>query len=177
MIKRIPRAKLSLLRPEVSDIDRDEQRIKFEEANKLSRKLDPGCKVSVWNPRQDSRGRWLVRTVEQQLGPNNYLVNVEGHFRYVHIDQMRWRDQQSVPETADVSVPEIEVEEIPVPVIPVKETGQVVEIQSTEHKDQGEETTLISKEMLSPPEYHEIETPRRYPKRQNRQPPARYREQ
>ena len=66
--------------------------------------------------------RWLVGTVEQQVGPTNYLVNVEGHSRYVHIDQMRWRDQRSVPETADVSVPEIEVEEISVPVIPVKET-------------------------------------------------------
>ena len=110
LIKRIPRTKLSLLRPEVSDIDRDEQRIKFEEATKRSRQLDPGCKVSVWNPRQDSWGRWLVGTVEQQLGPTNYLVNVEGHSRYVHIDQMRWIDQRSVPETADVSVPEIEVE-------------------------------------------------------------------
>ena len=119
LIKRIPRTKLSLLRPEVSDIDRDEQRIKFEEATKRSRQLDPGCKVSVWNPRQDSRGRWLVGTVDQQLGATNYLVNVEGHSRHVHIDQMRWRDQWSVPETADVSVPEIEVEEIPVPVIPV----------------------------------------------------------
>ena len=67
LIKRIPRTKLSLLRPEVSDIDRDEQRIKFEEATKRSRQLDPGCKVSVWNPRQDSRGRWMVGTVEQQL--------------------------------------------------------------------------------------------------------------
>ncbi|XP_062509042.1 uncharacterized protein K02A2.6-like [Corticium candelabrum] len=51
LIKRIPITKLSLLRPEVSDIDRDEQRIKFEEATKRSRQLDPGCKVSVWNPR------------------------------------------------------------------------------------------------------------------------------
>ena len=68
------------------------------------------------------------------------------------------------------------MEEIPVPVIPVKETGQVVEIQSTQHKDQDEESVLISKETLSLPEDHEIETPRRYPKRQNRQAPARYRE-
>ena len=67
------------------------------------------------------------------------------------------------------------MEEIPVPVIPVKETRQIV--QSTKHKNQDEESTLISKEMLSPPEDNEIETPRRYPKRQNRQPPARYREQ
>ena len=116
-------------------------------------------------------------TVEQQLGPTDYLVNVEGHSRYVHIDQMRWRDQRSIPETANVSVPEIEVEEIAAPVIPVKETVQVVEIQSNQHKNQDEQSTLISKKMLSPPEDHEIETPRRYPKRQNRQPPARYRKQ
>ena len=51
LIKRIPITKLSFLRPEVSDIDRDEQRIKFEEATKRSRQLDPGCKVGVWNPR------------------------------------------------------------------------------------------------------------------------------
>ena len=122
---------------------------------------------------------WCLNTNPITL---QFLPNLSSTLQPLYIllkKQQRWKwlDQRSVPETADVSVPEIEVEEIPVPIIPVKETGQVVEIQSTQHKDQDEETTLISKEMLSPPKDHEIETPIRYPKTQNRQPPARYREQ
>ena len=46
----------------------------------------------------------------QRLGPANYLVSVEGGTRYVHIDQMRERDERSFPEytwepTGDISVP------------------------------------------------------------------------
>ena len=54
--------------------------------------------MAVWNPRQDSRGRWLSGTVVQKLGPSNYLVNVNGQARYVHVDHILHRDIRSFPQ-------------------------------------------------------------------------------
>ncbi|XP_062513381.1 uncharacterized protein LOC134189156 [Corticium candelabrum] len=66
--------------------------------------------VSVANPRQDSRGKWLCGIIIQLLGPATYLVSVEGGTRYIHIDQLRQHDGRSFPEytwesTGDISVP------------------------------------------------------------------------
>ena len=54
--------------------------------------------MAVWNPRQDSRGRWLSGTIVQKLGPSNYLENVNGQARYVHVDHILHRDIGSFPQ-------------------------------------------------------------------------------
>ena len=54
--------------------------------------------MAVWNPRQDSRGRWLAGTIVQKLGLSNYLVNVNGQARYVHVDHILHRDIRSFPQ-------------------------------------------------------------------------------
>ena len=44
-----------------------------------------------------SRGQWLSGPVVQKLGPSNYLVNVNGQARYVHVDHILHRDIRSFP--------------------------------------------------------------------------------
>ena len=68
----------------------------YEKAIKQARELEPGSTVSIVNPRQDSWGKWLCGVVAQSLGPVNYLVRVGGGLRYVHIDQMRQRDEEAL---------------------------------------------------------------------------------
>ena len=88
LIKRQPRTRLSLVRPVAGQEIRDRQRADFNEAVANVREFEPGNGVSVWNPRKDGRNKWLPGTIVQRLGPTSYLVNVEEHVRYVHIDRL-----------------------------------------------------------------------------------------
>ena len=98
MLKRSPRTRLSLLRPEADSELREAQSQQYDTASGRVRQLEPGMTVSVANPRQDSRGKWLCGVIIQHLGPATCLVSVEGGTRYVHIDQLRERDGRSFPE-------------------------------------------------------------------------------
>ena len=110
MLKRSPRTRLSLLRPEADSESREAQSQQYDTASGRVLQLEPGMTVSVANPRQNSRGKWLCGVVIQRLGPATYLVSVEGGTRYVHIDQLRERDGRSFPEytwepTREISLP------------------------------------------------------------------------
>ena len=94
LMKRVLRTRLSLVKPTVGGEIRDRQESQTEAASR-NREMLPGESVAVWNPRQDSRGRWLSGTVVQKLGPSNYLVNVNGQARYVHVDHILHRDIRS----------------------------------------------------------------------------------
>ncbi|XP_062507248.1 uncharacterized protein K02A2.6-like [Corticium candelabrum] len=97
LMKRVLRTRLSLVKPTVGGEIRDRQESQTEAASR-NREILPGESVAVWNPRQDSRGRWLSVTVVQNLGPSNYLVNVNGQARYVHVDHILHRDIRSFPQ-------------------------------------------------------------------------------
>ena len=101
MLKRELRTGLTLLRPETGNNMRDLQTDQYEDATFRARDLEPGSTVSVWNPKQDSRGKWLRGTIVQKLGPTIFLVNVGGSTRYVHVDQLRSRDERSMPQVAE----------------------------------------------------------------------------
>ena len=87
MLKRNPRTRLSLLRPEANSELREAQSQQCDTASSRVRQLEPGRTVSVANPRQDSREKWLCGVIIQRLGPSTYLVSVEEGTEYVHIDQ------------------------------------------------------------------------------------------
>ena len=101
MLKRELRTRLTLLRPETGNNIRDLQTDQCEDATFRARDLEPGSTVSVWNPRQDSRGKWLGGIIVQKVGPTDYLVNVGGSTRYVHVDHRRSRDGRSMPQVAE----------------------------------------------------------------------------
>ena len=105
LMKRSLRTRLSLLKPEAGGKIQDHQREEFNQATTNVREMGPGDTVSVWNPRRDGRSKWLAGIVTQRLGPISYLVNVEGHVRYVHIDHLITRDatntQVILPEEPD----------------------------------------------------------------------------
>ena len=61
-MKRVLRTRLSLVRPTVGGEIQDRQESQTEAASR-NRETLPGESVAVWNPRRDSRGRWLSRTV------------------------------------------------------------------------------------------------------------------
>ena len=110
MLKRSPRTRLSILHPEADSELREAQSQQYGTASGRVRQLQPGMTVSVTNPRQDSRGKWLCGVIIQRLGPATYLVSVEGGPRYAHIDQLRERDGRTFSEytwepTGDISVP------------------------------------------------------------------------
>ena len=164
------------------------QREQYEKATAQARELEPGSTVSIVNPRQDSRGKWLYGVVAQRLGPANYLVRVEGGMRYVHIDQMRYRDERSamkpVMEPADIPTDHtrqpVAASDTSVGVHPSKEstpnstpvpttTGeaeQSTEISQPRSHTEGTEATATASSTME----------RRYPTRTNRQPPLRYRQ-
>ena len=167
MLKRELRTRLTLLRPETRNNIRDLQTDQYENATFQARDLEPGSTVSVWNPRQDSRGKWLGGTIVQKLGPTNYLVNVGGSTRYVHVDQLRSTDERSMPQVA-------ETEETPISVALDQDTQRdkaaVEENTTAELGESSQETLTTATAELSPG------AERRYPARSNRRPPARYRQ-
>ena len=99
MLKRSPRTRLSLLCPEADSELREAQSQQYDSASGRVRQLEPGKTVSVANPRQDSRGKWLCGVIIQLLDLATYLVSVQGGTRYVHIDQLRERDGRSFQST------------------------------------------------------------------------------
>ena len=72
------------------------------------------------NPRQDGRGKWLKGMVlhVQRLEPANYLVDVSGQPRYVHIEHLRSRNPESVPIGGDSM--DMEIATSTAPVVPVR---------------------------------------------------------
>ena len=111
LIKRELRTRLSILKTHAGQEIREHQQRQFHHATEKNREILPGEVVSVWNPRQDSKGRWLSGTVVQRPGPANYLVNVEGQTRYVHINHLLSRDPRSVQQqlgTGEATTPEME---------------------------------------------------------------------
>ena len=86
LMKRTISTRLSLIQPmEGQNVrERQEDQIASTAGN---REMMPCKSVAIWNPRQDSRGRWLQGTIETRT-KQLYLVNVEGHTRYVHLDHI-----------------------------------------------------------------------------------------
>ncbi|XP_062505027.1 uncharacterized protein LOC134181777 [Corticium candelabrum] len=109
MLKRELRTRLTLLRTKTGNNIRDLQTDQYEDATFRARDLEPGSTLRVWNPRKDSRGKWLGVTIVQKLGPTNYLFNVGGSTRYVHVDQLRSRDERSMPKVAETEETPISV--------------------------------------------------------------------
>ena len=167
MLKRELRTRLTLLRPETGKNIWDLQTDQYEDATFRARDLEPGSTVSVWNPRQDSRGKRLGGTIVQKLGPTNYLVNVRESNRYVLVDQLRSRDERSMPQVA-------ETEETPISVALDQDTQRdkaaVEENTTAELGESSQETPTTATPKLSPG------AERRYPPRSDRRPPARYRQ-
>ena len=96
-MKRVLRTRLSLVKPTVGGEIRDIQESQTEAAFRNCEML-PGESVTVWNPKQDSWGRWLSGKVVQKLGPSNYILSVNGQARYVHVDHILHRDIRSFPQ-------------------------------------------------------------------------------
>ena len=182
LMKRSLRTRLSLLKPEAGKRIRDHQREEFNQATTNVREMGPGDTVSVWNPRRDGRSKWLAGRVTQRLGPTSYLVNVDGHIRYVHIDHLITRDatntQVIVPGEPDIlpatvvpdsSGPVLEDPTLPASTLTPTETTDEEHVmrKSTETKDPVTDNgaTEPQKEISQ----------RRYPTRENRQLPLRYR--
>ncbi|XP_062514748.1 uncharacterized protein K02A2.6-like [Corticium candelabrum] len=133
-LKRTLRTRLDLLfsRGQADLGQQNEQQ--FQEASSQVRELIPGEAVGVWNPRRDGRGNWLYGTVMQKVGPTNYMIEVEGHVRYVHIDHLRQRDSRSMsgglptPEQTDIPITPTSSKELIPPVISVTQESDAVEI-------------------------------------------------
>ena len=181
-MKRSLRTRLSLLKLEAGKKIRDHQREEFNQATTNVREMGSGDTVFVWNPRRDGRSKWLAGRVTQRLVPTSYLVNVDGHIRYVHIDRLITRDatntQVILPEEPDIlpatavpdsSGPVLEDPTLPASTLTPTETTDEEHVmrKSTETKDPVTDNgaTEPQKEISQ----------RRYPTRENRQLPLRYR--
>ncbi|XP_062507324.1 uncharacterized protein LOC134183761 [Corticium candelabrum] len=147
MLKQELRTRLTLLRPETGNNIRDLRTDQYEDAAFRARDLEPESTVSVWNSRQDSRGKWLGGTIVQKLGPADYLVNVGGSNRYVHVDQLRPRDERSMPQVA-------ETEETPISVALDQNTQRdkaaVEENTTAEPGESSQEIPTTATAQLSP---------------------------
>ncbi|XP_062520850.1 uncharacterized protein LOC134195787 [Corticium candelabrum] len=127
LMKRELRTRLTLVQPESGRQIRDRQSERYEEATKYVRNLNPGDTVAVLNTRQDGRGKWLTGIILQRLGPTNYMVDVNNHLRYVHIEHIRRRDERSVPaviETSDEADTEATTDITSNPRPTLEQTGQ-----------------------------------------------------
>ena len=155
--------------------------------------MSPEDTVSVLNPRRDGHGKWLCGTILQRLGPVNYLVDIYRQPRYVHVEHLLTRDPRSIPNKFIESGPEHDVivptltpsdattQDQSVPVRPT-DAGTPVEVDS--QRAHTPVTSTRPTAAVPVPEEEETmtmspESPgsqkRRYPQRQNRQKPARYR--
>ena len=189
-MKRVLRARLSIVKPTVGGEIRDRQESQTEAASR-NREMLAGESVAVWNPRQDSRGRWLSGTVVQKLGPSNYLVNVNGQARYVHVDHIiLYRDIRSFHRMYIRSK---------LPILVIDSTATMIPPQAGSYSEVSAEKTISSTDSTwedsvpttpSHPELTETQSKqtdnmptkepieksterenRRYPTRNNRRPP------
>ena len=193
LMKKELRTRLSFLRPESRKTLREEHRDHYDLATEQVRNMSPGDTASVLKPRRDGRGKWLCGTILQRLGPVNYLVDVYEQPRYVHVEHLLNRDPRSIPDKFIKSRPEHDVivptltpsnattRDQSVPVRPT-DAGTPVEVDS--QRAYTPVTTTRPTAVVPVPVEEETmttspETPgsqeRRYPQRQNRQKPARYR--
>ena len=181
--KRELRTKLTLLRPDVGGDMRDTQQDRYQQATALTRSLNPGQTVSVLNPRRDGRGKWLYGVVLQRLGPVNYLVKVDGQPRYVHIEHLRVRDAMSLPVTEPTEAIGVNTPDTTAPVATPVEgeqpTGQPSDLLDvpTQPAQESPPSTQQAAATAATQSTEVTEEPpgRRYPQRQNRQIPVRYR--
>jgi hypothetical protein len=180
LLKRMLRTRLSLVRPEAGQNIRDRQRSDYNEAVSKVREFNPGDRVSVWNPRKDGRNKWLPGTVVQRLGPTSYLVNVEERVRYVHIDHLTSREAMSTQTvtSGDSSL----AESLPTSAeSAVSSPSSTTSLGSTTEKIPQQETSITNgsgatQETTENQDDRRPTNERRYPVRQNRQPPIRYRQ-
>jgi len=83
-------------------------------------------KVMIHDLRPNANEKWCKGTVTRVLGPLNYQVLVDGHTRQAHIDNpLSCRDsaEQSdytTPPQPSVTSPEMEADDIIVPLTPLK---------------------------------------------------------
>ena len=140
--------------------------------------------MAVLNTRRDGRGKWLTEIILQRLGPTNYMVNVNNHLRYVHIEHIRRRDERSVPtviETSDEADTEATTDITSNPRPTLEQTGQTEPTSPVREAQQAEEPVTIAIPSLAEGATAEVRgtssgTDRRYPVRVNRQLPFRYRQ-
>ena len=182
-MKKELRTNLPLLRPDVGGDMRDTQQDRYQQATALTRSLNPGQTVSVLDPRRDGRGKWLYGVVLQRLGPVNYLVKVDGQPRYVHIEHLRVRDAMSLPVTEPTEAIGVKTPDTTAPVsTPVEgdqPTGQPSDLLDvpTQPAQESPPSTQQAAATVATQSTEVTEEPpgRRYPQRQNRQIPVRYR--
>ncbi len=184
LMKRELRTRLTLVRPESGGKIRDRQSERYEEATKYVRNLNPGDTVAVLNTRRDGRGKWLTGIILQRLGPTNYMVDVNNHLRYVHIEHIRRRDERSVPaviETLDEAGTKTTTDITSNPRPTLEQTGQTEPTSPVREAQQAEEPVTIATPSLAEEATAEVRrtssgTDRRHPVRVNRQLPLRYRQ-
>ena len=110
----------------------------------------------------------------------NYLVEVDGQPRYVHIEHLRVRDIRSIPipvaEPTSTDAVEVNIPDMEIPLSIAEQTSKSLEVPLQPVQDPLPSSQPV--EVTTAKEAADVteETPgRRYPKRQNRQVPVRYR--
>ena len=187
------RTRLSFLRPESGKSLREEHRDHYDIVTEQVCQMSPGDTFSVLNPIRDGHGKWLCETILQRLGSVNYLVDVYGQPRYVHVEHWITRDPRSIPDEFIESRPEHDVI-LPTPTssntttqdqsifVRPANVGTPAEVDSqqshsaatTTRPTAGVRVPVEEETMTTSPETLESQE-QRYPQRQNRQKAARYR--
>ena len=122
----------------------------FQKVSSQMREIIPREAVGVWNPRRVGRENWLYETVMQKVGPTNYMIEVEGHVRYVHIDHLRQRDSRNMlgglptPEQTDISIAPNSSKELIPPVISVTQESDAVETLGRVNASRKEQTATTT---------------------------------
>ena len=98
LMKKELRTRLSFLRPESGKSLREKHRDHYDIVTEQVRQMSPGDTVSVLNSRRYGREKWLCGTILQRLGPVNYVVDVYGHPRYVHVEHLLTRNPRTIPD-------------------------------------------------------------------------------
>jgi len=86
LLNRMPRTRLSLVHPCISQ--RLEQAAETQVGDKQPRTFTVKDNVMVRDLRPNATDRWRKGVVTKVLGPLNYEVSVDGHFRQAHVDHL-----------------------------------------------------------------------------------------
>ncbi|XP_062511205.1 uncharacterized protein LOC134187104 [Corticium candelabrum] len=124
--------KVDTLSPGVEGKVRDTQYNQYQQASVVTRSLNPVQTVSILNPRTYGRGKWLHGLILQRLRQVNYLVEVDGQPRYVHIEHLRVRDIRSisipVAESTSTDAVEVNIPDMEIPLSIAEQTSKSLEV-------------------------------------------------
>ena len=88
----------------------------------------------------------------QKVGPTNYMIEVEEHVCYVHIDHLQQRDSRSMsgglptPEQTDIPIAPTSSKELIPPVISVTQESDAVETPGRVNASREERTPTTTEE-------------------------------